>query len=139
MYPFYNVQPAIFPFFPFFPKRRMKALSGIPVLKTTGIVATATEVRYDVNHQEFMRLPKEGLFILDVKQQSATADAALPVTLSDQDSSESNNSMLRNGLAEPVQAGDLVMSNRYLIYYNKCTNSYQLINSYPNTVTAPAA
>ena len=45
MYPFYNVQP-LFPFWgPFLfgrRRRRLNTISGIPVLKTTGVVATST-------------------------------------------------------------------------------------------------
>ena len=56
MYPFYNVQP-LFPFWgPFLfgrRRRRLNTISGIPVLKTTGVVATSTEVRYDVNYQQY--------------------------------------------------------------------------------------
>lgn len=44
MYPFYNVQP-LFPFWgPFLfgrRRRRLNTISGIPVLKTTGVVATS--------------------------------------------------------------------------------------------------
>ena len=48
-------------------------------------------------------------------------------------------SMLRNALAEDVQAGDLKMTIRYMIYYNKCTKTYQLVNSYlANIPTATA-
>lgn len=86
MYPFYNVQP-LFPFWgPFLfgrRRRRLNTISGIPVLKTTGVVATSTEVRYDVNYQEYRSLPNEGLFFLDVRQSSAEASASLPVGLSE--------------------------------------------------------
>nr|UVX54687.1 MAG: hypothetical protein [Bacteriophage sp.] len=118
----------------------MNTISGIPVLKTTGVAATTTEVRYDVNHQEFLSLPKEGLFFLDVRQASATADASLPVGLSD-DNAENNTtqSMLRNALQEEVRAGDLQLNFRYLIYYNKCNNTYQLVNAYPTNIAAQAA
>lgn len=54
--------------------------------------------------------------------------------------SENNNqSMLRNALQEDVQAGDLQLNFRYLIYYNKCNNVYQLVNAYPANITAPGA
>lgn len=121
-------------------RRRLNTISGIPVLRTTGVSATTTEVRYDVNHQEFLSLPKEGLFFLDVRQASATADASLPVGLSD-DNAENNTtqSMLRNALQEEVQAGDLQLNFRYLIYYNKCNNTYQLVNAYPTNIAAQAA
>lgn len=134
MYPFYNVQP-LFPFWgPFLfgrRRRRLNTISGIPVLKTTGVVATSTEVRYDVNYQEYRSLPNEGLFFLDVRQSSAEASASLPVGLSDGNSENNNQSMLRNALQEDVQAGDLQLNFRYLIYYNKCNNVYQLVNAYP--------
>lgn len=143
MYPFYNTQP-LFPFWgnPFFfgrRRRRLNTISGIPVLRTTGVVATSTEVRYDVNHQEFISLPKEGLFFLDVRQASEAASASLPVGLSDDNSENTTQSMLRNALQEDVQAGDLQVNFRYLIYYNKCNNVYQLVNAYPANIAAPAA
>lgn len=142
MYPFYNVQP-LFPFWgPFLfgrRRRRLNTISGIPVLKTTGVVATSTEVRYDVNYQEYRSLPNEGLFFLDVRQSSAEASASLPVGLSDGNSENNNQSMLRNALQEDVQAGDLQLNFRYLIYYNKCNNVYQLVNAYPANITAPGA
>lgn len=73
MYPFYNTNQRLFPF-PFFPfpgtgfnrRRRLNRISGIPVLKTTGVTASTTEVRYDVNEEEWRALPNEGLFFLDV-------------------------------------------------------------------------
>nr|DAD74740.1 MAG TPA: hypothetical protein [CrAss-like virus sp. ctRQZ5] len=105
-------------------RRRLNTISGIPVLKTTGVVATSTEVRYDVNYQEYRSLPNEGLFFLDVRQSSAEASASLPVGLSDGNSENNNQSMLRNALQEDVQAGDLQLNFRYLIYYNKCNNVY---------------
>lgn len=140
--PLYNVQP-LFPFWgPFLfgrRRRRLNTISGIPVLKTTGVVATSTEVRYDVNYQEYRSLPNEGLFFLDVRQSSAEASASLPVGLSDGNSENNNQSMLRNALQEDVQAGDLQLNFRYLIYYNKCNNVYQLVNAYPANITAPGA
>lgn len=120
-------------------RRRLNTISGIPVLKTTGVVATSTEVRYDVNYQEYRSLPNEGLFFLDVRQSSAEASASLPVGLSDGNSENNNQSMLRNALQEDVQAGDLQLNFRYLIYYNKCNNVYQLVNAYPANITAPSA
>ena len=42
-------------------------------------------------------------------------------------------------LQEDVQAGDLQVNFRYLIYYNKCNNTYQLVNAYPANIAAPGA
>lgn len=36
-------------------------------------------------------------------------------------------------------AGDLQVNFRYLIYYNKCNNTYQLVNAYPANIAAPGA
>ena len=44
-------------------------------------------------------------------------------------------SLLKSGLQQDVPASDLVINGRYLIYYNRCTNNYQLINSYPATTS----
>lgn len=134
MFPFYNTQTSFPPFwgagFPFFfgrRRRRLNTISGIPVLRTTGVVATSTEVRYDVNYADYRSLPNEGLFFLDVRQASPTASASLPVGLSDSESDNTTQSLLRNALQEDVQAGDLQVNFRYLIYYNKCNNTYQLV------------
>lgn len=97
------------------------------------------QAEYDVNYQEYRSLPNEGLFFLDVRQSSAEASASLPVGLSDGNSENNNQSMLRNALQEDVQAGDLQLNFRYLIYYNKCNNVYQLVNAYPANITAPGA
>lgn len=61
------------------------------------------------------------------------------IGLSDGNSENNNQSMLRNALQEDVQAGDLQLNFRYLIYYNKCNNVYQLVNAYPANITAPGA
>lgn len=128
MYPFtYN------PFFPF--SRPMRTISGIPVLRTTGVTASATEVRYDVRECEYRRLPKEGLFFLDVRQSAPTGSGALPVAVEAGETVPNGTSMLVNARAEDVVANDLIVNIRYLIYYNKCTKTYQLVNSYPTAAT----
>lgn len=146
MFPFYNTQTSFPPFwgagFPFFfgrRRRRLNTISGIPVLRTTGVVTTSTEVRYDVNYADYRSLPNEGLFFLDVRQASPTASASLPVGLSDSESDNTTQSLLRNALQEDVQAGDLQVNFRYLIYYNKCNNTYQLVNAYPANIAIPSA
>ena len=82
---------------------------------------------------------RKGLFFLDVRQASPTASASLPVGLSDSESDNTTQSLLRNALQEDVQAGDLQVNFRYLIYYNKCNNTYQLVNAYPANIAAPGA
>lgn len=77
--------------------------------------------------------------ILDVRQASPTASASLPVGLSDSESDNTTQSLLRNALQEDVQAGDLQVNFRYLIYYNKCNNTYQLVNAYPANIATPGA
>ena len=137
--PFFNNQ--LFPFgfnFPRFynnrSRRRINTLMGIPVLRTTGVSASSTAVSYTVNEDEFFSLPKEGIFFLDVRQSSPTGSSALPVALNDGEE-VSTESLLKSGLQQNVPASDLIINGRYLIYYNRCTNNYQLINSYPATVS----
>lgn len=61
-------------------------------------------------------------------------------TLSLRDNNTANTqSLLRNALQEDVQAGDLQVNFRYLIYYNKCNNTYQLVNAYPANIATPGA
>ena len=138
--PFFNNQ--LFPFgfnFPrFYNNRsrcRLHTLMGIPVLRTTGVSASSTAVSYTVNEDEFFSLPKEGIFFLDVRQSSPTGSSALPVALNDGEE-VSTESLLKSGLQQNVPASDLIINGRYLIYYNRCTNNYQLINSYPATISA---
>ena len=138
--PFFNNQ--LFPFgfnFPRFynnrSRRRLNTLMGIPVLRTTGVSASSTTVSYTVNEDEFFSLPKEGIFFLDVRQSSPTGSSALPVALNDGEE-VSTESLLKSGLQQNVPASDLIINGRYLIYYNRCTNNYQLINSYPATISA---
>ena len=137
--PFFNNQ--LFPFgfnFPRFynnrSRRRLNTLMGIPVLRTTGVSASSTTVSYTVNEDEFFSLPKEGIFFLDVRQSSPTGSSALPVALNDGEE-VSTESLLKSGSQQNVPASDLIINGRYLIYYNRCTNNYQLINSYPATVS----
>ena len=137
--PFFNNQ--LFPFgfnFPRFynnrSRRRLNTLMGIPVLRTTGVSASSTAVSYTVNEDEFFSLPKEGIFFLDVRQSSPTGSSALPIALNDGED-VSTESLLKSGLQQNVPASDLIINGRYLIYYNRCTNNYQLINSYPATVS----
>lgn len=137
--PFFNNQ--LFPFgfnFPrFYNNRsrcRLHTLMGIPVLRTTGVSASSTAVSYTVNEDEFFSLPSEGIFFLDVRQSSPTGSAALPVALDDGEE-VSTESLLKSGLQQNVPASDLIINGRYLIYYNRCTNNYQLINSYPATTS----
>lgn len=122
------------PFFypnPFYPRfNRVPRISGIPVLKTIGVTASTTEVRYDVKPCEYKQLPKEGLFFLDVRQTAPTGSGALPVALESNEVVPDNTSMLKNAQAAPVIASDLVLNVRYLVYYNKCTKTYQLVNAY---------
>ena len=138
--PFFNNQ--LFPFgfnFPRFynnrSRRRLNTLMGIPVLRTTGVSASSTTVSYTVNEDEFFSLPKDGIFFLDVRQSSPTGSSALPVALNDGEE-VSTESLLKSGLQQNVPASDLIINGRYLIYYNRCTNNYQLINSYPATISA---
>ena len=138
--PFFNNQ--LFPFgfnFPRFynnrSRRRLNTLMGIPVLRTTGVSASSTTVSYTVNEDEFFSLPKEGIFFLDVRQSSPTGSSALPIALNDGED-VSTESLLKSGLQQNVPASDLIINGRYLIYYNRCTNNYQLINSYPATISA---
>lgn len=132
MYPFQYPNP----FFPRF--NRLRRISGIPVLRTTGVTASTTEVRYDVKPCEYRQLPNEGLFFLDVRQTAPAGSAALPVALESDEVVPDNTSMLLNAQADSVIASDLVLNVRYLIYYNKCTKTYQLVNAYTVAPTAQA-
>lgn len=138
MYPFNLFSPFMlnpfnaFPFYNIPRRRRVNTLMGVPVLRTTGVESASNVVTYTVNECEFFSLPKEGIFLLDVRQSSPTGSAEFPVALND-GAESSTNPTLKNGLQQDVTASELLINGRYLIYYNRCTNNYQLINSYPAT------
>ena len=114
-------------------RRRVKTLMGIPVLKTTGVSASTTSVSYTVNECDFASLPNEGIFFLDVRQSAPAGSDTLPVAFTGRDEPTGSPSLLMDALQEDVPASDLIANGRYLIYYNKTTNTYQLVNAYPAT------
>lgn len=132
--PFIGQTPFLFnPFISGNRRRRIKTLMGIPVLRTTGVSASTTSVSYTVNECDFASLPTEGIFFLDVRQSAPTGSEALPVAFTGRDEPAGSSSLLLDALQEDVPASDLVANGRYLIYYNKRTSSYQLVNAYPAT------
>ena len=105
---------------------------GIPLFKTTGVhVNNSKVVSFDIDRREFNSLPCEGIFFLDVRQDIPLGTGKLPIAFSTE-GSEQTSSLLKNGLQEEVPASDLQLDGRYLIYYNKCSGVYQLVNAYTN-------
>lgn len=128
-YNFYNPRLFTFGRFGFPCGRRYKTIMGIPIFKTIGVTSTRETVSYQIDKIGFCSLPKEGIFFLDVKQEVPCGTGELPITFNTEDSTE--DALLKNAKQESVPAKDLAVNTRYLIYYNRCENVYQLVNAYP--------
>lgn len=88
------------------------------------------------------RLPREGVFVLEVRHTPATASATLPVFVSTTGSvstaSNNNNIPVVKGDSTPLVGSEISAGNRYWVYYNKCDNVIQVMNHY-TVAAAPAA
>lgn len=92
--------------------------------------------------QVWCRLPREGVFVLEVRHTPATASATLPVFVSTTGSvstaSNNNNIPVVKGDSTPLVGSEISAGNRYWVYYNKCDNVIQVMNHY-TVAAAPAA
>ena len=86
------------------------------------------------------RLPREGVFVFEVRNTPATASANLPVFVSTTGSvstaSNNKNVPVVKGDSTPLLGSEVKAGNRYWVYYNKCDNIIQFMNHY---TVAPAA
>lgn len=93
-------------------------------------------------HKVWCRLPREGVFVLEVRHTPATASATLPVFVSTTGSvstaSNNNNIPVVKGDSTPLVGSEISAGNRYWVYYNKCDNVIQVMNHY-TVAAAPAA
>ena len=133
-----------FPFNPY-DNRGLRVLYTFPV-NTLYVTTdtTATTVTYGICPKIWRRLPCEGFILLNIANTvPATATDAYLVnidtslTLSQANSTTTSTSAraLLNGSGDQITNAEITVGNRYLIYYNKNTGVFQVVN---HIVTAAA-
>lgn len=131
----------------FYPFNRVKTVDnfGIPVLKTIYVTTdtTTTSVTYGICPRLFRQLPCEGLFILNVvNTPPATAAGTYTVNIdptltasqantTTTTTTSSSGRALLNGAGVQLTNANITTGNRYLVYFNKTTGTFQVINYVP--------
>ena len=126
--------------FPFNPynNRGLRVLHTFPV-NTLYVTTdtTATTVTYGICPKIWRRLPCEGFVLLNIANTvPATATAAYLVnidtslTLIQANSTTTSTSAraLLNGSGDQITNAEITVGNRYLVYYNKNTGVFQVVN-----------
>ena len=114
----------------------------IPKINTISVSDSTESTVLGICPKVWCRLPREGVFVLEVRHTPATASATLPVFVSTTGSvstaSNNNNIPVVKGDSTPLVGSEISAGNRYWVYYNKCDNVIQVMNHY-TVAAAPAA
>lgn len=114
----------------------------IPKINTISVSDSTESTVLSICPKVWCRLPREGVFVLEVRHTPATASATLPVFVSTTGSvstaSNNNNIPVVKGDSTPLVGSEISAGNRYWVYYNKCDNVIQVMNHY-TVAAAPAA
>ena len=124
---------------------RLRTVSIFPVNTLYVTVDTdATSVTYGICPKIWKALPCEGFILLNIANTApATATAAFLVNIDtfltlnqvNSTTTSTNGRALLNGSGDQVTNEEITAGNRYLIYYNKNTGVFQVVN---HIVTATA-
>lgn len=121
-------------------ERRSSGRMSYPLVKSVSDSTESTVL--GICPKVWCRLPREGVFVLEVRHTPATASATLPVFVSTTGSvstaSNNNNIPVVKGDSTPLVGSEISAGNRYWVYYNKCDNVIQVMNHY-TVAAAPAA
>lgn len=113
-----------------------------PQINTISVSDSTESTVLGICPKVWCRLPREGVFVLEVRHTPATASATLPVFVSTTGSvstaSNNNNIPVVKGDSTPLVGSEISAGNRYWVYYNKCDNVIQVMNHY-TVAAAPAA
>lgn len=112
---------------------------GIPVMRTIYVATDTTNetVTYGICPRLFKQLPNQGLFLLHVVNEPAGTTTGFDVSLNGSyiptistttTTTISGARPLVDGTGTQVTSATITSSNRYLVYYNKCSGVFQLIN-----------
>lgn len=131
-----------FVFYPYFGRNNtVRVLDQvIPKITTISVSDSTESTVLGVCPKVWCRLPREGVFVFEVRNTPATASANLPVFVSTTGSvstaSNNKNVPVVKGDSTPLLGSEVKAGNRYWVYYNKCDNIIQFMNHY---TVAPAA
>lgn len=114
---------------------------GIALLPTIGVSVdtTAETVTLQLCPWRWKQLCKEGLFLLRLANEIPTSAATFAVQISTKSNITStfvSNNPLLNGNGDAVVGSELSNGNYYLVYYNKCSGMFQLVNYIPTAAPA---
>lgn len=95
----------------------------IPKINTISVSDSTESTVLGICPKVWCRLPREGVFVLEVRHTPATASATLPVFVSTTGSvstaSNNNNIPVVKGDSTPLVGSEISAGNRYWVYYNK--------------------
>lgn len=101
---------------------------GIPMLESTGVSVSASAVTYTFNPHPFLLYPFTGLVLVRLAQ---SAPDGTTTTLPVQFSSGSTTTRSLTGFnGEAVELGDLRGTGIYLVFFDRDTNTLQLLTGF---------
>lgn len=125
-----------FVFYPYFGRNNtVRVLDQvIPKITTISVSDSAESTVLGICPKVWCRLPREGVFVFEVRNTPDTASANLPVFVSTTGSvstaSNNKNVPVVKGDSTPLLGSEISAGNRYWVYYNKCDNIIQFMNHY---------
>ena len=119
---------------------------GIPVLRTVSVTTDTTNevVNYRICPKLFRQMPSHGLFLLHVVNAPTGTTTGFTVNLNGgcvptivtaTSTTTTSARPLLNGSGTAVTSQEIKLPNCYLIYYNKCDGTFQLVNHIVTTTT----
>lgn len=120
-----------------FPVKRVNKC-GIPKLKTksVNVDTEASTVVYQICPWQWKQICADGLILLKISNTvPATADSFL-VSIQVSESEVTSAIPLLNGSGDQVASSEVIFGNTYLVNYDECDNTFQLVNYIP-AATAP--
>ena len=117
-----------------FPVKRINC-NGIPKLHTISVTTTGNVVTYQLCPWRFKQLCNEGLMLLRISQipSAGAGSAAFTVSLEVQPNPQSDSTgiPLLDGVGNPETSNRIVKGNFLLVYFNKCSGTFQVDNDVP--------
>lgn len=117
-----------------FPIKRLNS-KGIPEMRTISVKTVGNVVVYQLCPWRFKQLCREGLMLLHIDQipSAGAGSAAFTVSLEVQPNPQSDSTgiPLLNGVGNPETSNRIVQGNFLLVYFNKCSGTFQVVNDIP--------
>ena len=116
-------------------------LPHIVKLSTVAVTTdtAGTNVTYLICPWRWKQLPKEGMILLQVNHSPAAGSDAFTVSIATSSTNTETTTTtavpLVNGSGDQVTSAEIIQGNRYLLYYNKCEGTFQIVNYIPAATT----